>query len=356
MPVTIKDVARVVGVSTSTVSRVLTGHPGIGAETRGRVLKAVAELKYQPNAVARSLVNNRSHMLCAVLPNVDDPTIWAPFFLDSLKGINDHARERGYRLVFLHAKAQDEEYEAVMEYVTGRLVDGVILYFERTKDKLIDTLRAADFPFLLFGNPEENVDALWVSTDVKSAYQHETARLLQLGHRRIGYVGGPRYRKYSKDRFDAFFAAHHEAQVPIDPSLVEEEDQYTYEAGERYVESRISGGERPSVPFTAIVTSEDRQSVGASRALARAGIRGVSIIGSADMPICAVNDPPLTSIAYDGYRMGSYSARLLIDRMEGAGNGVHHYVVRCKTVDRGSVQPPPAVLPAAAPAAEGARP
>ena len=109
MPVTIRDVAQRSGFSTSTVSRVLTHHPGISPETRSRVLAVVEEMNYQPNVLARSLVNARTRMLCVVLPT-------GPFdgreklILETISGIGQHARDRGYHVVFLHADTQATEH------------------------------------------------------------------------------------------------------------------------------------------------------------------------------------------------------------------------------------------------------
>ncbi len=340
MPVTIRDVAQRSGFSTSTVSRVLTHHPGISPETRSRVLAVVEEMNYQPNVLARSLVNARTRMLCVVLPT-------GPFdgreklILETISGIGQHARDRGYHVVFLHADTQATEHAEILQTVAGRVADGILLFSQRSKDPLIEALKNAAFPFVIVGNPEEYTDELWVGCDYRSTTHRETVRLIELGHRRIGYIGGPLYRRASKTRFEGYFSAHLERGIEIDHALVEEHAAYETEDGIRYVASRLARTPAPSVPFTALITADDRQAVGAQSVLQREGIRGVSLIGFHDLPQTAVCEPPITTITVNPLKVGSYAARLLIDRLEGAKEGVRHYLIRTSTIDRGTVLPPP---------------
>ncbi len=176
MPVTIKDVARQVGVSTSTVSRVLTGHPGIGTETKARVLEAVSTLKYHPNAVARSLVNSKTRVLCFVFPYGTRLHLNPGFILEVLVGMADQARERGYHVIFQHSETLDEERRSVLQAVTGRVTDGLMFFNDRGRDRLIEAVRKAGFPFVLLGHPEDNEEELYITCDDKQSMYRETCR------------------------------------------------------------------------------------------------------------------------------------------------------------------------------------
>ncbi len=340
MPVTIKDVAKAIGVSTSTVSRVLTGHPGIGSATRQRVLETVALMKYHPNATARSLVNHRTYTLCAVLPTGSRLRDHDSHTMKALLGISAHARERGYNVVLIHPADADDEWRSVLHAVTTRVVDGVVLFASREKDRVIEFLRKSEFPFLLLGHPEEHDKELWVDTDHQQAMYLSTLHLLDLGHRRIAYLGGPRFLGSTKDRFDGFFQACHERGVPIDDSLVQLAAEYTLDAGDAFVAARVSSGTPPRASFTALLTNDDLQAVGAARALRDRHVMGVSVVGFCSHPITSWYDPPISTIDVNSDKLGRYAARLLIDQLEGERENVRHYRVRSTPVERASVGPP----------------
>lgn len=362
MPVTIKDVAKAVGVSTSTVSRVLTGHPGIGAATRQRVLETVALMKYHPNATARSLVNHRTYALCAVLPTGGQLSDHDTHSMKALLGLSAHARDRGYSVVLLHPSDSDDEWRGVLHTVTTRSVDGLVLFIDREKDRVIEFLHKSEFPFLLLGHPEEHEHELWVDNDHQQAMYQSTLRLLDLGHRRIAYLGGPRFRRFTKDRFDGYFQACYERGIAVDESIVQTDAEFTLDAGANFIARRITRGEHPRAPFTALLTNDDLQAVGAARALRDSHVDGVSIVGYNSHPITSWYDPPISTVDQNPEKLGRYAARLLIDQLEGERENVRHYKVRSTPVDRASVGPPPREKhPAQAPAhpsaaaGEGAR-
>ena len=149
MRVTINDVARAAGVSPSTVSRVLSDHPKISPNTKQRVRKAIKELNYHPNTIARSLARNTTHTIGVILNTEADLLMRNTFFIQALTGVSVYAREKGYHVMFDFNKNEEEDLAIAKSYLSGRSVDGIILFTSRIHDKCIEYLKRTGF---LLGN------------------------------------------------------------------------------------------------------------------------------------------------------------------------------------------------------------
>src|SRR5690606_32193153 len=187
---TIKDVAERAGVSPSTVSRVIADHPRISRATKERVRAVMRELNYHPNAVARSLVRRRTQTIGVALSRSAEAALANPFFPEVLRGIGSFARQARYSLTLTTATTYDEERQQCMELLTQRRVDGLIVLASRIDDPLVDWLADNGYPFVVLGRvPGREVPH--VNNDNTAAARRATEHLLEHGHRRIGFVGGP---------------------------------------------------------------------------------------------------------------------------------------------------------------------
>lgn len=146
MRVTINDVARAAGVSPSTVSRVLSDHPKISPNTKQRVRKAIKELNYHPNTIARSLARNTTHTIGVILNTEADLLMRNTFFIQALTGVSVYAREKGYHVMFAFNKNEDEDLAIAKSYLSGRSVDGIILFTSRIRDRCIEYLKKTGSP------------------------------------------------------------------------------------------------------------------------------------------------------------------------------------------------------------------
>ena len=191
MAVTIKDVAKIANVAPSTVSRVIANSPRISEKTKERVREVMEQLGYHPNFIARSLASQSTRAIGLVMPSSTDVVFQNPFFPTVLTGLSEGAHSRQYALHMTTGKTELEIFDGVVAMVQGGRVDGVILLYSKVEDKVISYLRKRDFPFVVIGKPfkdDENIS--YVDNDNFKAGKEVTEYLIQLGHERIGFIGG----------------------------------------------------------------------------------------------------------------------------------------------------------------------
>ncbi|MDR3643938.1 MAG: LacI family DNA-binding transcriptional regulator [Clostridia bacterium] len=337
MTVTIRDVASKAGVSASTVSRVLSKSPRISEETRKTVLRAIRELGYHPNTMARSLAGGKSNAIGLVLPASPDTLMDNGFFIRAMTGVALCAQENGFHVMFSFSKSADEALELTQGYVRGQSVDGVILFFSRKHDPCMDYLKKAGVPFSVIGKPDEEEDCCWVDNDNRQATLRAAEYLIARGHTQIAYLCGPEDYNVSSNRLDGFRRAMEDAVLPIEESLIVKNGQFTSEWGREAVrsliKSRAAGGKFP----TAIMACDDMQAIGALEAVRGAGIEGVSVIGFNNIPISAYTSPALTTIDVNAEKLGENAAGLLIEALHGDRGTFRHVIVRSTLVERSSV-------------------
>lgn len=310
MPVTIKDVARLAGVSPSTVSRVLANHPKISPATARRVREAMEQLGYVPNAAAKSLVSQTTHTLGIILPRAAEELFVNPFFPEVLRGISVQAQQAGYDLLLASGSTEREEREAVTRLVLGRRVDGVLLLCSRTGDPLIPFLREQRFPFVLIGRAEDDEGVVSVDNDnVRAAYD-ATRHLLEKGHRRIAFISGPQTFVVSQDRLAGYRAALEEAGLSVRPEWVIEAP-FLQEGGYLALDRLLHMPERP----TALVVTDDIIAIGLLRGLYQYGWRvpdDLALVSFNNVALAELTTPPLTTVDIDIYRLGTTATSLLL--------------------------------------------
>ena len=314
MAYNIKDVAARAGVSPSTVSRVISGSPRISQKTRERVFAVMKELDYHPNAIARSLVKQSSEALGILIPSTVEQFFLNPFFPEVLRGITQVAQRTGYDLMLSTALHGLNDAERLERMIRSRRVDGVILLTSRVKDNLLPVLDANRIPAVLIGRPMEETSVSWVNNDnVRAAYDI-TAHLLNLGHRRVGFIGGSQEFVVTIDRLNGYRMALEEFGIPFDPQLVVA-GEFMEEVGYSGMMRLLALAERPG----AVVASDDVLAFGAMRAAGELGYRipeDMSIAGFNDIPLARLANPPMTTVNVRIYELGQTAARLLIEQME----------------------------------------
>ena len=202
--VTIKEVAKEAGVATSTVSRVLSNNPKISEETKAKVNEAIERLNYKPNAIARSLANNKTKILGVVLPSEADDLLTNPFFINAMKGMSIYAQNKNYYITYVFAKDGKNEFESIKEITNTNLIEGIILLRVNENDESIKFLNTIGFPFVAIGRPEKTEDVLWVDNDNFQAMYNVVNRLIQKGHKKIGFIGAIKTLNMSKDRLKGY--------------------------------------------------------------------------------------------------------------------------------------------------------
>ncbi|HZV52794.1 MAG TPA: LacI family DNA-binding transcriptional regulator, partial [Candidatus Dormibacteraeota bacterium] len=329
MDVTIYDVARLAGVSPATVSRALNGSGRVAAATRRRVEAAVAQLGYEPNRVARSLATSVTHTLALLLPDITNP-----FFPALVKGVQLLADERRYTLLLCNTAADPEREKEYLRVLRGKRVDGVILVGLKLDGRRIRSA-LGNIPVVVLDRSVDLPGAAVVQVDHRGGAVLAVRHLLELGHREVAHVAGPKELAVSRERLEGYRQALEEAGLPYRPQLVVEAD-FTEEGGYEAVRRLCAAGR-----FTAVFAANDLSAIGIVAALRERGLTvpdQVSVVGFDDIHLCAYTVPALTTVRQPAYAMGRRAAELLIDAVEGGDpRGV---VFQAELVVRGSTAPP----------------
>lgn len=299
---TIRDVARLAGVSPATVSRVLSGsnHP-VREDTRRRVLEAAQRLAYYPNRLARSLLRRETAVVGLLVPDVSNP-----YYAAVLRGIEDVAHQHGLAVILCNTDRDPAKQRQYLRTLLEHRVDGVVA---AGGTLTVEDLRMVDgrVPVVAVGRHPARVPSVRVN-NVEAARQ-ACRHLLELGHVRVACLAGPASSLTARDRVRGYLAALREAGIqPDERWLVWSE--FTAEGGYRATRELLA-----RCRVSAVVASNDQMALGALRALWEEGLQvpeDVSVVGFDDTPAAAVSVPALTTVAVPTYEMGRRTLELLL--------------------------------------------
>jgi DNA-binding LacI/PurR family transcriptional regulator len=324
------DVARAAAVSHQTVSRVLNGHPNVRPATRARVLAAIEELGYRPNLAARALASGRSSQLGLVTMNT---TLLGP--IATLYAVEQAARSAGYSVSVTSVRSIDRHSlsESVTRLVQQSVAGVIIIAPVASRDSALDAL-PADLPAVVVeADPGSSISA--VTVDSKLGATLATRHLLELGHKTVFHVSGPRDWIEAQQRIVGWRRALEDAGAPI-PEVIfgDWSAQSGYDAGQFLA----------TLPeATAVFTANDNVALGLLRALSERGrsVPGdMSVVGFDDIAEAGFFTPPLTSIRQDFSEMGRRSVELVLRQVETGARSVEHITLAPEMVLRESTAPP----------------
>ena len=309
MASTLERVAKLSGVSRSTVSRVINDDPKVSPATRKRVLAVIRKEGYRPNLTARSLASGRSSVLAVVIPLEVDNVLADPYFSPLLHGIATEADARD-RFVMLSLSEPGFKHR-IDEVARQGIVDGVILSASRVDDPLMIRMLEAGTCFVSVGRSLHD-DVSFVDVDNVGSARQATLHLLRLGRRRVATIAGPSYAVAAIDRLQGYREALEASGIEVDEDLIAEGD--FSEASGREAMRRLLE-HRPDAVFVA----SDRMAAGAYRALRSSGMRipeDVAVVGFDDIASAQDMEPPLTTVRQRPEQMGVAAVRLLLDLID----------------------------------------
>jgi LacI family transcriptional regulator len=339
LPATLRDVAAAARVHPATASRALNPDTRmlVSEETARRVSEAAAALGYRPNPVARSLRTRRSNTIGVLIPDLNNP-----LFPPMVRGLEDRLTAAGYVALLGNTDGDTGKEQAIFEQMRARHVDGFVLATAHAHDPVLAEAAQAELAVVLMNRTDPEHDFSAVSVDNEQGMQMSVAHLVELGHTRIAHIAGPPQVSTGEGRRRGYNEGLKRANLDPSEDLVVAATGFTVEEGARCCRellARRGDGAR----FTAIAVANDMLAVGCFSALDEAGLdcpRDLSLVGFNDMPFVDRLRPPLTTIRFPHYRLGTEAAELLLARIDHAGAAVQTRYLDPELIIRGSTAPP----------------
>lgn len=310
MAVTIKDIAKVAGVSHSTVSRALKGHPAISAETTSRIRKLAQEMGYIPNIVAQNLLAQRTQTVGMVITSIADP-----FITRVVDGVESVARSAGYS-VFLGCSQNNPEQEmTVVETFHRRRVDAIIVTSSRVGSLYTSQLDQIQVPIVLINNQGQGKYLYSVAVDDTQGAQLAVEHLIALGHRRIGYVGIESRPKSNRRRLEGYQTALKERGISSEPDLIFVAGEgVDFERGKKGAEILLTR------QVTAAFCYNDMIAIGFVDGCRQQGVaipEELSVVGFDDIEVASYVTPALTTIHQSRLQLGQLAMEMALDLLDG---------------------------------------
>jgi LacI family transcriptional regulator, galactose operon repressor len=310
---TVHDVARRAGVSTSTVSHVLNNTRFVSDELRERVMAAMRELDYTPNAAARMLTLKRSHTIGLIVSDIQNP-----FFASVARGVEDVAQEQGYTVVLCNSDENADREQACLSALETRAVDGVLLASAGVADDHLSRLVRAGYPIVLVDRDLPDLGAPAILLDNEGAACEAVKHLIAGGHRRIAMISGRASISTTTERITGYRRALQQADLELDERLLVS-GASTSEGGVAAANALLD----VVPPPTAIFSGNNLMSIGALQAIANRGLSvpsDVALVGFDDFPYpwSDAFRPHLTTVAQPTYELGRRAAEILVEQLRGA--------------------------------------
>jgi LacI family transcriptional regulator len=315
MPITIRDVAKYLNLSITTVSRALDGYPDVSETTRQRVIQATRELGYLPNRAARQLRRNCTETIGYILP-ADASRFYDPFIAEFIAGMGDEtSRQHFDLLVSTAAYGTEFEQQAYERWIHGRKVDGIVLNRMHLNDWRVRYLSQNQFPFVAVERSLDPYDYPSVEINGQHWFKILIDHLVSLGHRRIAYIGANPDLRIQADRFAGYQQGLQEHGLTVDSHLVVQGD-LTNEGGYRCAKSLLTLPDPP----TAIACIDDQTAIGvlhAARELGWSVGQNLAVAGFDGIQGFEHTQPPLTTVNQPVFQIARRLVQLLVQLITG---------------------------------------
>ncbi|MBL7844491.1 MAG: LacI family DNA-binding transcriptional regulator [Cyclobacteriaceae bacterium] len=310
--VTIKDIARELGISPSTVSRALKDHPDISPDTKKAVNELAEKLNYQPNIVALSLRQSKTNTIGVIIPEIVHF-----FFSTIISGIEDVAYSAGYNVIITQSNESEAREILDMKALFNSRVDGMLMSVSRetTNFEHIESMLAKGVPIVFFDRVYNTDQASKIIVDDFTGAKDATLHLIEQGCKRIAHIEGPPNLEISKQRLEGYKEALKENNILFNKDLIAICPSGTIEEGKKATEKLLSLKNPPD----AIFATNDPSAMGAMQAIKEKGLKmpkDIALVGFSNWFFSALMDPPLSSVDQPGFEMGQEAAKLLIRQIE----------------------------------------
>lgn len=312
--ITLKDIARIAGVSTATASLALAGDTRVNVKTKKLIEEVAQRLQYVPNEIGRSLRAKKAETVALIFPNTPHNAFTHPYFVQLLEGISEVLVQNSFHLLLSTTPSEADETAAYDKILRNRRADGIILWPASIKDRNIMKIIESGFPVVYLGKWHHD-DIVTVQRDDFGGAYEATKQLIMNGRKRIVHLTGPLDYQVSIDRIEGYKQALQDNKILFDPSLLVEAD-FSREMGNAAV-LRLH---EQSVKYDAIFAGNDRMAIGAMRGLRALGLtvpEDVSVIGCDNIETAELIEPALSSIHQPMREIGELAAERIVAMLTG---------------------------------------
>ncbi len=315
----INAVAKRARVSIATVSRTINNVPTVNAQMAKRVWEAIRELNYFPNTQARALVSGRSRLLGLIVSEITNP-----FFPELIQGFEDVAVESGYEILVSSTNYDPSRMSLCIRRMLERNAEGVAIMTFGIEEPLLDQLADRNVPIVTVDVGPDRPGFSLLKVDYRHGIRQGVQHLAALGHRKIGFIAGPKRLHSAQSRLSAFTSALGECGISPEPDWLMDGD-HTLEGGIAAMDRVLTSGKVP----TAVMCSNDMTAIGVLHKAYRAGLSvpdDLSVIGFDDIHMARVTIPPLTSIHMSRHDLARAAVMALRAHLEGTGPDREHKI------------------------------
>ena len=312
--ITIKDIAKALGLSTSTVSRALRGSHEISSDTKKMVIEYAEQFNYRPNPIALSLKERRSHSIGVVVCEIANN-----FFSQAINGIESIAYNRGYHVIISQSHESYEREIVNVEHLASRSVDGLLVSLSTETERIahFKNLHDKGFPIVFFDRITDEIETHKVVADnYKGAYD-ATQHLIDMGYKRIAHLSSASHLSISKERLEGYKAALKDNKITLNEQHIKNCNHggMIYKELEDAVKSLVNLKDKPDAIFSA----GDRLTVSCLSALKAIGLKvpdDIALVGFSNSPLVELLNPSLTAVKQPAFEMGQVATELLIKLIE----------------------------------------
>jgi DNA-binding LacI/PurR family transcriptional regulator len=308
--VTLKDIAKIAGVSISTASLALSGDPRVKENTRRKIEEVAKRFKYVPNEIGRSLRAKKAETIALIFPNTPHNAFTHPYFVQLLEGITEVLVANSFHLLLSTAPTEADESAAYDTILRNRRADGIILWPASIKDRNIVKIIESGLPVVYLSKWQHDDEVVTVARDEFGGAYKATNHLLELGRKRIVHISGPLDYQVSIDRLEGYKQALQDHKILFNPLLVIEKD-FMMEAGY----DTAFQLQQLKLDYDAIFAGNDLMALGVMKGLQEQGIKvpeDVAIVGYDDIEMAQLTNPALTTIHQSMRQIGMISAEKII--------------------------------------------
>ena len=325
----IDKIAKLAGVSTATVSRTINGSGKVSSKTAERVMQVVNSLGYHPSSYAQSLASGRSHLVGLIISDIVNP-----FFPELVRSFEEIALKNGLEVIVANTGYDPERMSRSVRRMIARKAEGVAVMTSEMEEGLIAQLKTQRIPVVFLDTGQAGLRTSNIEIKYEYGINEAVRHLVQLGHKRIGFISGPLTYSSARARQTAFLECVQNCGLLQDEELIQT-GNFKIEGGEAAMKSLLSVEKQP----TAIIASNDMSAIGAMRVAIIAGLRvpdDISIIGFDDIDFCQITQPPLTTIQISRQNLAEKAFDALTSIIKGKSQRGRNYSIETHLIIRGS--------------------